>query len=406
MFNFFKRSQKSTEQRAVTPKDIFTLFDKINSEAGVSVTRDTALSVPAFWQGVNFIASTLASLPLHVVQETNGERRRLNNQVSKLLNVAPIDNMTAYKWRHKMITDVLTEGRHFTYIQRARNNQPANLWPLDPRSVTVETVSGVIQYIYTPGDERSKVDAQRFTADQIIDIPWHLDPDGITHYSPVHLLRDTLGLSSAMTLYAARFFKNGGIPPAAVETDTNPSPAAAKRGGEDLKKTLENAIKEGRLPYLPAGHKITSLGVEPEKSQLEQSRRFQVEEIARVLDLPPVFLHDLTHGTFNNTEQAALNLTKYTLRKWEVNIEQELNLKIFGRSNETRFIQHNNDDLLRGDFETRMNGLAQGVQNAILTPNEARASENRQSLEGGDSLHIQQNMSQLENVGNAASNSE
>jgi len=84
-----------------------------------------------------------------------------------------------------------------------------------------------------------------------------------------------------------------------------------------------------------------------------------------------------------------LHLVKHTLTQWTMAHEQELNLKVFGRGNAKNYVKYNIDGLLRGDFITRMQGMAQGVQNALLTPNEGRALDNRPALSGGDDLLIQ-----------------
>ena len=127
-----------------------------------------------------------------------------------------------------------------------------------------------------------------------------------------------------------------------------------------------------------------------EKSaQLVELKQFVVKEIARLLNLSPVFLQDLTDGTYSNTEQQDLQLTKYTLTRWAKQLEQEMNLKLFGRKANRLFVEFNMDGILRGDFASRMAGHAQAIQNGIETPNEARQMENRPALPHGDQLLIQ-----------------
>jgi len=100
-------------------------------------------------------------------------------------------------------------------------------------------------------------------------------------------------------------------------------------------------------------------------------------------------LQDLSNGTYSNSEQQDLHFVKHTLKRWIEQIEQELNLKLFGRGNNSRFVEFNVDGLLRGDFKTRMEGYAIGIQNALLKPNEARRAENRPDDSEGDELLIQ-----------------
>ncbi len=122
---------------------------------------------------------------------------------------------------------------------------------------------------------------------------------------------------------------------------------------------------------------------------MTEAMRFLVEEIARLYNLPPVFLQDLTHGTFSNTEQQDLHLTKHLVAQWAKAFEDELNLKLFGQKRNARFVEHNLDGLQRGDFKSRMDGMAQAVQSGLMTPNEGRALDNRPAQDGGDKLFIQ-----------------
>jgi HK97 family phage portal protein len=134
---------------------------------------------------------------------------------------------------------------------------------------------------------------------------------------------------------------------------------------------------------------LRPVGFDPEKGQMTDARRFQIEEFARIWNLPPVFLQDLTHGTFSNTEQQDLHLVKHLIAQWAKAFEEECNLKLFGQRNGGRYVEHNLDGLMRGDFKSRIEGLARGVQSAILTPDEARALENRPPMPNGDKLYIQ-----------------
>jgi HK97 family phage portal protein len=121
-----------------------------------------------------------------------------------------------------------------------------------------------------------------------------------------------------------------------------------------------------------------------------EARRFQVEEIARTYQLPPVFLQDPTRATFSNVEQQDLHLTKHLIGQWAKALEDEINLKFFGRSSGNRYIEHALDGLLRGDFKTRMEGYGIAIQNSIRTPDEVRKLENLPSKGGeAEKLHIQ-----------------
>jgi HK97 family phage portal protein len=363
-----------------------SIFGK--SESGVTVTIDAALGVPAVFAAVNFIAATVAGLPLHTYRrDADGSRTRQRAGVAQILHGAVNPETTSYAWRKSWMEAVLTGGRGVTFIERNANGRVINLWPLDPAKVTVkrEWIEGALRtrYYYQEGKRQL-----RYEAAEVLDLTYMLKSDGLSARSPIMTCREAVALSIAAANYGARYFSNGGVPPFAV-TGNFQTTTALQRAAEDFEAAISSAAKDRRMALtLPQGLDIKQIGANPEQGQLEAIKRFAVEEIARVYSLPPVFLQDLTRGTYSNTEQQDLQLVKHTLRRWLEQIEQELNLKLFGRGGR-QFCEFNVDGLLRGDFKTRMEGHAQAIQNGIETPNEARQLENRPPLEGGDSLMIQ-----------------
>jgi len=355
-------------------------------ESGETVNIERALGVPAIFGAVNFLSGTLASLPKHIYdREEDGERKRLRTEIATILSHSPAEGWTSFAWFQYAFEQVFTEGRFVAYIERNAPGRVVNLWPLETQFVEVEKSGLERLYHYTEkgGTRRT------MRAEQVIDLTFSLRPDQNTARNPIKTLRETVGLAIAVEKYAARFFGSGGVPPLAL-TGPFQTPKGLNRGSNDVWEAVKRLVKQRRnILTLPAGHEIKPLGVDPDKGQLIEVRRFMVEELSRLYSLPPVFIQDLTHGTFSNTEQQDLHLVKHTIRRWVVALEQELNLKLFGRRNTSRYVEVNLDGLLRGDFKTRMDGYATGVQNGILTPNEARASENRPSDAKGDELLIQ-----------------
>lgn len=386
---------KSKEQRASVENPSVPLsapnvlqalgWDFGTAATGVQVTTETALGVPAVWAAVNFIAGTLAGLPLHVYRKTPNGREQISGGLATVLHDAANDDMSSFEWRKYLFEQMLTGGRGLSFIERNQANKVINLWPLDPTKTTVKREGRRKFYEYNDGN-RTIV----YEAAEVIDLPFMLKSDQLNHRSPLTANRDAIGLAIAATRYASKFFQNGGVPPFAIEGPFQ-SPGALQRASNDLGEAVKAASRENRLALsLPAGHTIKSLGVDPEKSQLTELQRFCIEQIARIYSLPPTFLQDLTHGTFSNTEQQDLHFVKHTVKRYVEQFEQELNLKLFGRQNNRQYVEMNLDGLLRGDFKTRMDGYAQAIQNAILTPDEVRKMENRTAKQGAaDQLHIQ-----------------
>lgn len=356
-----------------------------DTAAGVTVTIESALGVPAIWAAVNFLAGTIAGLPLKVYKKTDEGREAVADGIGPVLHDAVNDECSSFEWRKYTFERVLTGGRGLTFIERSASGKIINLWPLDPTLVDVSRKNGKRQYKYKPPGGRHIV----YGAADIIDIPFMLASDGVAAKSPIMTNRDAIGLAIAATNYGSKFFQNGGVPPFLL-TGNFQSGAALNRASNELQNAIKTSSKEQRLAItLPAGHDVKPIGVDPEKSQLVELKRFQIEEIARIYSLPAVFLQDLTRGTFSNTEQQDLHLVKHTVKRWIEQVEQELNLKLFGRGNSEYYAEFNLDGLLRGDFATRMSGYATAIQNGILKPNEARQLENRPSDENGDQLLIQ-----------------
>ena len=378
---------KKPEERATVTQSSERFFEVLglspSGGTGQIVNAKTALGVPAVFAAVNFISGTIAGLPLHVYRRDGEGRERVSDGVAALLHDAPSDELTSYAWRQYTFTRILTGGRGLTQIVRNGRGAVVELVPMEPSSTTVRRVGGKKFYDYDIDGKKV-----RYPARDVIDLPFMLDEDGLSHISPISANRVAIGRAQAVQEYASRFFDNGGVPPFAV-TGNFQSGKALNRASDDLHDAVKRAAKEGRQALtLPAGLEIKTIGADPEKTQLLETQRFCVEEIARIYSLPPTFLQDLTNGTYSNTEQQDLHFAKHTLKRWVEQFEQELNLKLFGRGSEY-FVEFSMDGLLRGDFKTRMDGYAQGIQNGVMTPNEARRMENRPEMDAGGKLMIQ-----------------
>jgi len=346
-----------------------------------AVTLESALTVPAYAAGVSFLSRSLANLPLHAYRD-RGEAgsERLPGKLQRILNEAPNSEWTSFGLRQYFWQGVFTGGRGLTYIERVGPGADS-LWPLDPFQTTVKRVNGRKVYNYQGKD---------YQAADVIDVPFMLKPDQLGVHSPLVMGAKALGLSLAMGDYASGFFAGGGVPPLAL---TGPMPAGAdavRRAQSDIKRAID-AAKSNNEPVfpIPAGYELKPVGFDPAKGQMTEARQFQVEEIARILNLPPVFLQDLTHGTFSNTEQQDLHLVKHLIAQWAKAFEEECNLKLFGAANNRRYVEHNLDAMMRGDFKSRMDGMSQGIQSGLITPNEGRALDNRPPKANGDVLYIQ-----------------
>jgi len=391
MFGLRRRAENRAIQ-SITDTDFARATGKMAqvmwlSAAHIDVSVKAALGVPAVWAAVNFISGTIAGLPVRVYRRTrDGGREPVSDPLSRLLQSAATDEMSMFDWKKYIVEQILTGGRGVSFIERAPSGRVINLWPLDPERITIRrSEAGRKTYFYDPPGGRRRVTYQ---SDEIIDLPFMLDRDQLTAFSPIHRNRDVIALAIAATQYASKYFQNGGVPPFAI-TGNFQSGSAMRRAAEDLERAVQTAAREDRQALvLPAGLDIKDIGAAPDKGQLLELKQFMIEEVARIYSLPPVFLQDLTHAKYANTEQQDLHFVKHTVKRWVEQIEQEMTLKLFGRVSQ-KYVEFDLSSLLRGDFKTRMEGHAQAIQNGIETPNEARMVEGRSPLPGGDRLMIQ-----------------
>ena len=138
---------------------------------------------------------------------------------------------------------------------------------------------------------------------------------------------------------------------------------------------MMSPMKMARPGSVEEGLKYQPIGISPDQAQFLETRKFQLNEIARIFRVPPHMVGDLEKSSFSNIEQQSLEFVKYTLEPWLVRWEQAMGRRLFTESEkESYFIRFNVEGLLRGDYESRMNGYAVARQNGWMSANEDRKS--------------------------------
>ena len=400
--------EPAPEKRGIEDPNTPLTFDNILawvrgsvSPAGEGVTLDAAMRYPAFAAGYSFLTRTIAAMPLHVYRVTRKDGReetvkdtgRLQSLVRDQVN----DELSSYAWREHGMGCMLGQWRWLTYIERGDNGAPLNFFPIAPAACEIRIRNGRRRY-YVSGGGRTV----EYAAGDVIDIAWAPSPDGINATTPFDICRGAVGLGLALQNYAASFFRGGGMPPLALVGNFQSGDGIA-RAAKDMADNVRRAA-EMRSPVLPIplNHELKPLGFEPQKGQMVEAEKFQVVQIARGFSLPPVFLQDLTDGTYSNTEQQDLHLVKHTLTAICAKIEAELNVKLFPRFSRNRWVAFNLEGLLRGDYRARMEGHAKAIAAGVRKPNECRELENLPPAEGGDQAFIQGAMRPLTEPYNAS----
>lgn len=344
---------------------MFGVMERSGTLPVVSITA--AMQVPAVLAAVTFLSRTLASLPLHSFA-TGEHGAKFDDDLSQLLSDAPNEEWSSFDWRRYHWQQVFTGGRGMSWIERV-GGRVVGIWPMDPAKTTIGRRDGRKYY---------RFGGREYAAADVIDTPFMLKSDQLGSLSPIVACNKAISLAIAMADFAGGFFVGGGVPPHALEGPMPAGPDAYARAQADIKRAIDLSRNSGTSFFgMPPGYSLKSVGADPDKGQMTEARLFQIQEIARTFQLPPVFLQDLSKGTFSNTEQQDLQLVKHLIGQWAKAFEDELNLKLFGWRGRTRRVKHNLDGLQRGDFKSRTESLARAVMSGQLMPDEARALEDR-----------------------------
>lgn len=362
------------------------------------VTMQEAMSLPGVWAAINFLSAAMASLPIEVYEKTEGEGgdKRISGEIALVLNEAVSDEMTSADWAETFFSEVFGPGRGYSFLERNSSGDVINIFPMEFDRVTVRRKRGRLLYDYTEPNGVVKT----YPARDVIDVAFLRKPDHVGHYNPVLTCAAAIRQGLNANRYALTVFGKNGIPPYVLKGAFN-SAKEMMRGAADLMKVSRRSAEENKpIIPIPLNTDLVRLGDDPEKMQLTPVQIFAVGQVARIYQLPPVFLQELSKGNFNNMEHQDLHLVKHTLRRHVKKFEKQLTLKIFGRGAK-RYVKLNLDAIMRGDFKTRIEAIVRAIQNGLMTPNEGRALEGRRPLTGGDVLLVQGATVPIEMAGKA-----
>lgn len=210
-------------------------------------------------------------------------------------------------------------------------------------------------------------------------------------YAPIALAKNPIGLAIAAEEYGASFFSNNASPGGLLEHPGTLNKQEAIRATWEA--LYSGSTKHHGIAVLEERMKFTPVTVPPDQAQFLETRKFQLNEIARIFRIPTHMIGDLEKSSFSNIEQQSLDFVKNTLEPWVVLWEQEMVRTLFTPSERKQyFIKFNMDGLLRGDYETRMKGYSTGFQSGYYSINDIRKLENMNPIENGDVHFINGNM--------------
>lgn len=401
--NWLRGKPKPVQNHQLSTSYSF-LFGRTSS--GRPVTERSAMQMTAVYSCVRILAEAIAGLPLHVYRfkENGGKEKAVDHSLYRLLHDEPNPEMTSFVFRETLMTHLLLWGNAFAQIVRNGLGEVIGLYPLQPNRMSVgrdlDTKALYYEYQTSWDEPAGEYKTIRLTPADVLHIPG-LGFDGLLGYSPIAMARNAIGLAQATEDYGASFFANGAAPGGVLEhpgTIKDPS-----RVRESWQQTFGGAKNGNKVAVLEEGMKYTPISVSPEQAQFLETRKFQLNEIARIFRIPPHMIGDLEKSSFSNIEQQSLEFVKYTLDPWVIRWEQAITKTLLSaREKQQLFVKFNVEGLLRGDYQSRMEGYAVARQNGWMSANDIRELENLDRIDevdGGDLYLVNGNMLPLPMAG-------
>ena len=398
--NIFKSRDKPTNR---VNGNAYSFFMG-SSSSGRRVTERTAMQMTAVYSCVRILSETLASLPLHIYEssETNS-RKATKHPLYKLLHDEPNPEMTSFIFRETLMTHLLLWGNAYAQIIRNGKGEVLALYPLMPDRMRVDRDEyGQLYYEYMLSDSDANAKesgAVRLSTQDILHIPG-LGFDGLVGYSPIAMAKNAIGMAIATEEYGAAFFANGATPSGIL---THPG---VIKNPEAMRESWSKGFggrNSHKVAILEEGMNYTPISIAPNEAQFLETRKFQLNEIARIFRVPPHMVGDLEKSSFSNIEQQSLEFVKYTLDPWVSRFEQAMTRRLLTDDEKKKYyIKFNVDGLMRGDYQSRMNGYETARQNGWMSANDIRALENLDLIsdeEGGNLYLVNGNMLPLKNAG-------
>jgi len=377
--------KRSSQSDAAYFAELMEIFGMEAGDDGLIMSRQRLLEIPAAWCAINVISSKIAQMPVHFYRTIGSERLRTYGEpdLERLLNRSPAPGWTAYTARRDWLQDALIEGRGYQWIERDADGEIENIWPLPCYSVNTNTQGG---YTVTPIRDYARplapINGHVPRSDMLVLSFFGRGAYGVYEFeSPRYRLSRALGLSWWGQDFARRFFSGGGMTQliAILKAGHNRDTDTYLKVVKDLIEMMRRVqVMDGNIFPLPnAVEKVEKTGAEPDKTQMIETRKFQIAEASRIWNIPPVMLHDLEHGTYANTAQQDTALAKHTLSDWVTQIEQEYSVKCFSRQSDL-CADLDMTQIQRADFVTRQQANRNAVMSGGMKPNEVRVREGRE----------------------------
>ncbi len=388
--------RKSKRARKIVQSECLSFLGEVGS--GERVSAESAMRYSAFYAAVRVISEGVSWLPLKVYRRRadGGKDEVTDHPVHNLIQHEANPNMTAQLFRESRQAWVCTRGNGYAEIERNNGGQPIALWPVDADTINVN-YDDMGRVVYEQGFGGRGV---KIPAENMLHIPG-LSFDGVEGLSVIEQARETLGEAIATQKAGASFWKNGSRAGGVLEHPGSLSDSALRRLRKQWNDRHAGAGNTGKDVILEEGMTYKALTIPPDDAQFLETRRFQVNDIARIFNIPPHMLGDMERATFSNIEQQSIDFVTNTLTPWLRRWENEIRRKLFTQAEKDAgyFVEHVVAARLRGDVSSRYNAYSVGRNGGWLSVNDIRRLENMDPVDGGDQYLAPLNMTTLDQLG-------
>lgn len=387
-----KPAKQTDEERGVFvawtgQENFWTSFLPKPSTSGIDISPEIAYQISVVYACVNKIASTIAMLPVDLIDESDNRFHEVrNNPATRLLNVTPDNEYPAYYIRQSLVAMTLLFGRGYAWIERV-NGRPTRINYASTLDVLERRVDNVLMY--------------RITDRRGVDIKERWLPVGdvmclryLFSQSPVVVNKDAVGLLKSAQDYAAQFFQNGGVMSGLL---TSEQPISSEQIKELQASWDQQRDRHTRM--IPFGFKYHRFGVEPDKAQNTEARKFNAQEVCRIFNMPPAMIGLEGGSSYGDYENQAKHFATHTIAPVCAAIEGEYNMKLLFISEQGRlFFRHNLDELMRGDMKSRAEYYDKMLQAGVYSRDEVRRRERYNPIDGGHIHTVQINQIALDKL--------
>jgi len=351
---------------------------------GVAVNNQAALKITALYAGIRIRSENIASFPKYVKRHTSeGYVDASYHPAFRLINVRPNSYTNKFDFWNVINTWLDGWGNAYALIKRDGAGLPVSLHQIHPSWVVgITIIEGRKWYkVQCPDPARAWLTGVWSDDDMLHFMLVTLD--GIKGVNPVIYNAMALGKSLATEKFASEFYERGGNIKAVLETEGN----LGDKEFEAFMKHFKTSARNFEVPLLEYGVKYKQLSVNPVAAALIQSETLSIQDVCRIINIPPHMVAELSHATFSNIEHQTIQFVQYSLRPTVKRLEDELERKLFFSDELGEYIvKFGLDGLLRGDTQARSDYYHNAILDGYMSRNEVRELEGLQRKEGLDDM--------------------